>query len=698
MGENAVRRRIFALLIIAILPLASLSTLCIPPAAAQTETIYISDIHIPDPLMIESPTDFTLSSLIWEPLTWYENGTLYPLIAQSWTATGTTWTFTLRSGIYWTNGVTLTATDVANTYNFLLTMPIDKRRGSAIWLLLSNIRYVKVLDKYTVEFELFRKDDYFPEKVTSNIFILPHHLLTYERPTAKLWGSGMYYAASHTKYSIELAKNPYYHGKVPYPHYLIFTDNVASSDTGLLYPARSGKQQYNIAIRLSFNTIRPPLDTWTYRYLLISTIDYDKLVTWGKPGTPCLIRTPLCHSSFQIDRKVFNASDFINSYEIDVKKIGTLNIYTTKLLKDVAEIIKTSWEKLGIGVKIHLQDLESLIYTPPQDADAIILPIAGGKTPYALASPDFPFAKWRHPMFFIKLSEGITTGDESKLSSAVEILDYTYPAITLFFPKIQEKGKYAPFTIHIAGLGVPMLTSPADDPTIHYIEESETETSTKETSTTSMPNKWVVYTKITIFTFLGLAILLALYLMLGTIKNVIGKAKTGLSAIREKLRRRKIPVENVDNAVEEVVIVDMETKEGIIKKVIGKVNTFAEKSMEKLSHAFMKVKERVFSISPRRNSEPSNTGDNEHKPQDSTTQSTPETQSISEIHDNTTSESEDKNKENIADIPEATDTPDTITEETSTNASSDGKVSQEQTPETNDKESLEKNPSGDEQG
>ncbi len=700
MGESAVRKQILALwFIILILSLALSSiNLYTTPAAAQTpETIYISDIHLPDPLMIESPTDFTLSSLIWEPLTWYENGTLYPLIAQSWTATETTWIFTLRRGIYWNSGVALTATDVANTYNFLLTMPIEKRRGSAIWLLLSNIRSVKVVDKYTVEFELFRKDDHFPEKVTSNIFILPPHLLTYQRPTVKLWGSGMYYVASHTEDSIELAKNPYYHGKVPYPHYLTFTDNATSSDMGLLYPTLSGKQQYNIAIRLSFNTIRPPLDSWTYRYLLISSIDYDKLATWGEPGTPCLIRTPLCHSSFQIDRKVFNAADFIDSYEIDIKKIGTLNIYTTTFLKGVAGIVKTSWQKLGISVKIHLRDIDSLIYTPPQDADAIILPIAGGKDPYTLASPDFPFAKWRHPMFFIKLSEGITTGDESKLSSAVEILDYTYPAITLLFPKIQEKGAYAPFTIHTAGLGVPMLTSPADDPTIHYIEEPETETPTKGTSTTAVPNKWVVYTKITIFTLLGMALLLALYLMFGTIKNAIGKVKTGLSAIKEKLRRRKIPVEDVDSTVEELVIVDMETKESILKKLIGKVRTLAGKSMERLSYLLSKVKEKLLSILLRRKPKQQDTADTENKAQDSTAQATTETPATSEIQDNTTSESEEKNKENIAETPESPNTLDAITDETSTNASPGGEILQEQTSETNDKEPSDTSPPGDEQ-
>jgi len=335
----------------------------------QQATIYIEHIHLPDPLLIESPTDFILSSLIWEPLTWYENGTLYPLIAKSWTATGTTWTFTLRSGIYWKNGLPLTATDVANTYNFLLTMPIEKRRGSVIWILLSNIRSVKVINENTIEFELFRKEDNFPEKVTSNIFILPHHLLTYQRPTKKLWGSGMYYVANYTNNTIEMVKNPYYHGKVPYPHYLTFTEKINPSIMGLVYPTPYGKQQYDIAIRLSFNTTRQPLDRWTYRYLLISTIDYDKLSEWGEPGTPCLIRTPICHSSFQIDRKVFNAAEFIDSYEIDISKIGTLNVYTIPPLEKIANIVKTSWEKLGIKTRIHTSDIENLIYFPPQNAD-----------------------------------------------------------------------------------------------------------------------------------------------------------------------------------------------------------------------------------------------------------------------------------------------------------------------------------------
>ncbi|GEM_PF-5704157 len=291
----------------------------------------------------------------------------------------------------------------------------------------------------------------------------------------------------------------------------------------------------------------------------------------------------------------------------------------------------------------------------------IILPLDGGQDPYTLASPDFPFAKWRHSMFFIKLSESITTGDESKLASAVEILDYTYPAITLLFPKIQEKDTYPPFTMHIAGLGVPMLTSPTDDPTIYYIEESEKKTASQSTATLEAPNKWAIYTKITIFTLLGMSTILAIYLLLDPIKSGLRKAKTGLSVINKKIRRQ-ISVENM---------------EGTIKKIIGKTRTFAGKSVEKLSYIFEKLKVKQFSISLMRRTEHENKINNKDQALNSTTHTSTETQAVSRTQGNSRSRPEDKDKENISEIGEDTVIPDpTIMSEQSINTPSNGKISQ----------------------
>ncbi len=67
--------------------------------------------------------------LTYEPLVGYDYGTLTPVkgpnstgLATDWSVTpdGKTWTFTIRSGDKWSDGVPLTASDVAFTYNYII--------------------------------------------------------------------------------------------------------------------------------------------------------------------------------------------------------------------------------------------------------------------------------------------------------------------------------------------------------------------------------------------------------------------------------------------------------------------------------------------------------------------------------------------------------------------------------------------------
>ena len=491
-----------------------LLSISLPSADASTiETIGIPDVHIPDPLLIENPTDFWLSSLIWQPLTWYENGQVYPVIAESWTSSGTLWTFKIKKHLTWKDGSTLTATDVVNTYNYLLHMPINHRRGATIWLLISNIRSVETASDNTVVFQLYKPYGDFAKDVTSNVFILPKHLRNYKMKTHNIWGSGMYYVNKTTSENIVLKRNPNYKGYVPYPETLIFTSNLSKTNNYITYPAPHGTQQYHISLRLVFNTKKQPFTTWPYRYLLITTLPYNKLTTTGTAGTPCLMKSPLCHSSLHIDRLVFDANEFIENYSIDIDRLQNLTLAVPPFLEDVAQKIVQGWEKIGIHVNIKTVPLYTMLHNPP-DVNMIIIPIGGSTSPYTLASPDFPFCQWNYPNFFIKLSEGIT-GDHTKLITALEILDYTYPSTTIQFPKVYINLKTPYLKKHIAGLGIPMLTSPIDDPTIGlYIPPEET-TGTASTSTTAgITNKRLTYLKMGLIAVIVISLILLLLIFL----------------------------------------------------------------------------------------------------------------------------------------------------------------------------------------
>ena len=75
-----------------------------------------------------------LFPLLWDGLTkWTPSGATAPDLATSWTGSkdSKTWTFKLRSGVKYSNGDALTATDVVNTFNYYLdpkTVSQEKNR------------------------------------------------------------------------------------------------------------------------------------------------------------------------------------------------------------------------------------------------------------------------------------------------------------------------------------------------------------------------------------------------------------------------------------------------------------------------------------------------------------------------------------------------------------------------------------------
>lgn len=582
-------KNVFKVIVFLLVILSILSPSIYADNVDNAEIIGIPDIHRPDPLLIESPTDFWLSSLIWQPLTWYENGQIYPVIAESWTSSGTLWTFKIKKHLVWQNGTPITATDVVETYNYLLHMPINHRRGATIWLLISNIRSVETASNNTVVFHLFKPDSNFARDVTSNIFILPKYLRTLDITiNHAFWGSGMYYIVNTSSGSILLKHNPMYKGYIPYPETLIFTSTIAQTSNYITYPSINGTQQYNVAIRLVFNTQKEPFTTWPYRYLLIATLPYEKLSTTGTAGTPCLIKSPLCHSSLHIDRLVFNVNEFIDNYSIDINRLKNLTLAVPPHLTDTAKQITEKWNKIGIHVDIKIVSTYTLMHSPP-NVNMILIPVGGSTSPYTLASPDFPFSHWNYPNFFIKLSEGIT-GDHTKLVTALEILDYTYPSTTILFPKIYTHISKSYFRKHIAGLGIPMLTSPIDDPTILITSTTETQKTASTSTTTSTTNKWMTFLKIGLIAVIGISsVLLLLIFLIPRIKLLwkktthfptllifgnIGMLLTKLKkTVLFKYKLSQISAKNKDTAETEGKTQEEEQQQSAEKKEIREIET-----------------------------------------------------------------------------------------------------------------------------
>ncbi len=172
------------------------------------------------------------AGIMYEPL-WYVNALNNN--QRPWLATGYSWsrgnrrlTFTIRTGVKWSDGKPLTAADVAFTYNLL-----KKFKGldlNALWTVLSSVsssgnKVVINFKKPSVPFFYY---------IADQTFVLPQHIwskianpVTYNNP--KPVGSGPFLLKSCSNQNIVYMRNPHY-WDAPKPYisevrYPAFLDN-----------------------------------------------------------------------------------------------------------------------------------------------------------------------------------------------------------------------------------------------------------------------------------------------------------------------------------------------------------------------------------------------------------------------------------------------------------------------------------------
>jgi peptide/nickel transport system substrate-binding protein len=172
------------------------------------------------------------AGILYEPL-WYINALNNS--SKPWLATHYTWsngnktlTFTIRSGVKWTDGKPLTAKDVAFTFNLL-----KKFKGldlNALWTVLSSVSSSG--NKVTIKFKKPAVPFFY--YIADQTFILPQHIwskianpVTYNNP--KPVGSGPFTLKSCSNQNIVYARNPHY-WDAPRPYisevqYPAFLDN-----------------------------------------------------------------------------------------------------------------------------------------------------------------------------------------------------------------------------------------------------------------------------------------------------------------------------------------------------------------------------------------------------------------------------------------------------------------------------------------
>ena len=149
-----------------------------PPAASAQETTKLVRIPFPQDDGSLTPYSFELGypfmTLIYDTLMWRDSrGVPRPWLASGLrtSADGKRVTVSLRRGVRWHDGRTLTASDVAFTYAFM-----KRNLHLRFTPQLGEIAGVEAVDPYTVVFTLRRRVLGFLDQPLSDVPILPRHL------------------------------------------------------------------------------------------------------------------------------------------------------------------------------------------------------------------------------------------------------------------------------------------------------------------------------------------------------------------------------------------------------------------------------------------------------------------------------------------------------------------------------------------
>jgi peptide/nickel transport system substrate-binding protein len=146
------------------------------PVAGQPAPLRLTwwtDAGFPTPFAFSTlgPAGVARVSLLYDTLVWKDERGLIPWLADAWrtSADGTTFTFTLRDGIRWHDGVPLTARDVAFSFSYY-------RRHPFRWVDTSIVVAAEARDPRTVIIRLAHPYAPFLENVAGVVPIVPAHI------------------------------------------------------------------------------------------------------------------------------------------------------------------------------------------------------------------------------------------------------------------------------------------------------------------------------------------------------------------------------------------------------------------------------------------------------------------------------------------------------------------------------------------
>ena len=301
--------------------LNSLATVSVPePGGIYTEAA-VGTVNTLNPLLPESTAASDINSLIFSGLTRYNaRGQVVPDLA-TWTVSpdGETYTFHLRHGVKWQDGVPFTSADVA----FTLTAIQDPDSHSPLASSWQGVQFATP-DNFTVVFTLPQPLASFIDSTT--VGIVPRHLLEDIDPTELRTatfnqhpiGTGPFELKTFAPAGgeIELAANPnYYFGRPKLDEFdfkfyptaaaalIAYTQHQVTSP-GQLLPSETTQAQaepdllqYKFSLPeeqvLFFNTKDPVLSDATLRLILSRSLNRQAVLNSATAGQATVVTQPL---------------------------------------------------------------------------------------------------------------------------------------------------------------------------------------------------------------------------------------------------------------------------------------------------------------------------------------------------------------------------------------------------------------------
>ena len=387
----------------------------------------------------ENTVDATLASLIFAGLTRLdERGVPFPDLAQTWTVSpdGTLYTFTLRPGLLWQDGVPLTAEDVVFTYE-LLQSP-DLRNAPDLQSALESAVFTSV-NNSTVTVEL--PEAYAPAPAYLTLGILPAHLLRNVAPDAlydspfnqRPVGSGAYRIETLALDRATLIANPAYHFEQAFIQRLelrFYPDDGAllqalQSDeiNGALFESGLGPSdvleiQQRSDLRMStldkgeityvyLNLEIPLFQSRRLRQALLYAIDRDALIRDVLRGQAARADAPIAPGSWayspsltrygadpQLANLLLDEAGWLKGEDGIRRNGGTALAFTLTTGSDpvrvaVANRVAEAWNAIGASVIVEPSGLTALVrdLIEQRDYEALLFVDSAG------TDPD-PYAAW----------------------------------------------------------------------------------------------------------------------------------------------------------------------------------------------------------------------------------------------------------------------------------------------------------------